>query len=164
MVVRTTFACLIAALLLLPIAALTGVGEAAAGTVRCSGSGVSISISPSPQLPGQPVTIASTYQDPASAGTYWASLCYIHDGKAVNLPPNGGAADTPVLRVTSGFKGTFTLRSDICDLVAQHGTIAVVLSGQAEGPMGGANLNPACLSLKKVPAATPTPGGAPRPL
>jgi hypothetical protein len=156
MVDRRTLACLIAALLLLPIVTLTAFPSPARAAARCSASGVSISISPSPQLPGQPVTITSTYQYPGIE-TFSASLCYV-DGKAVNLPPSGGATDALVQRVASGFMGMFTLRSDICDLVAQHGTIAVVLVGQVEGPMGQANLNPLC--LKKMPATTPTPGGA----
>lgn len=155
MVLRPTFACLVAALLLLPLAALAGTSDSS-GMTHCTG-GISLSISPSPQLPGQPVTISSTVQTPASAGTYTATLCYMH-GKVVTLPPSSGAYNSPVQRVSSGFLGTFTLRSDICDLVAQHGTIAVVLVGQVEGPMGQANLNPLC--LKKMPATTPTPGGA----
>jgi hypothetical protein len=160
MVLRPTFACLIAALLALPVAA--SAGDGATGPARCSTGLASVSIAPSPQIPGQSVTVTSTYTYPYIE-TFSAYLCYVK-AKAVHLSASGGTTDTTVLQTTSGLHGAFLLRSDICDLTAEHGTIVVVLAGQKEGPLGQAALNPVCLSLKKMPAATPTPGGAPHPL
>ena len=160
MVRRTIFACLIAAMLALPVAA--SAGDGATGPARCSSGLTTVSIAPSPQVPGQSVTVTSTYKYPYIE-TFSAYLCYVK-AKAVHLSASGGTTDATVTQTTSGLHGAFTLRSDICDLTTEHGTIVVVLSGAHEGPLAQTALTPVCLSLKKMPAATPTPGGAPRPL